>query len=157
MSGRFVSSQSAFFLTKVSRKDKEQLSVIYLAFSRSNLSYQSSRGVVTVVKPSENRRGEELKSSEDETVWAILTNSPQNRGEYYSIYMEKISWLLNRSLNTGWPLNTVPIDTGPLCITLRSSLWSQVMENIILRQKSAPLRHYSVNVMESYFSHIHLL
>ena len=26
---------------------------------------------------------------------------PQNRGEYYSIYMEKISWLLNRSLNTG--------------------------------------------------------
>ena len=56
MSGRFVSSQSAFFLTKVSRKDKEQLSVIYLAFSRSNLLYQSSRGVV---KPSENRRGEE--------------------------------------------------------------------------------------------------
>ena len=76
MSGRFVSSQSAFFLTKVSRKDKEQLSVIYLAFSRSNLSYQSSRGVVTVVKPSENRRGEEKKPSEDETVWAILTNSP---------------------------------------------------------------------------------
>ena len=55
------------FLTKVCREDKKQLFGIYLAFSRSNLSTSCE-----IQQGSESRR---IKSSEDETVWAILSNS----------------------------------------------------------------------------------
>ena len=75
-----MASQSAFFLTKVCREDKKQLFVIYLAFRRSNFLGSVESKSCEILQGSERRR---IKSSEDETVWAILSNSPQELTNCY--------------------------------------------------------------------------